>query len=121
MALKYAPLCSRCGNRRTKSESGLCCRCRQIPNPIKLCHMCGEIKTNHESGLCNLCRKRVGSAVPVEKAIERQETILTILKMNKDHYSFGDISKRIGMPKSTVYETYQRAVRPSTREIGKNK
>ena len=83
--------------------------------------MCGAVKTNHESGLCNLCRKRVGSAVPVEMAIERQETILTILKMNKDHYSFGDISKRIGMPKSTVYETYQRAVRPSTREMGKNK
>lgn len=121
MALKYAPLCSRCGKRRTKSESGLCCRCRQIPKTRELCHMCGEIKTNHESGLCYLCRKRVGPTVPVEKAIERQEKILTILKMNKEHYSFGEISKRIGMPKSTVYETYQRTVRLSARESGKNK
>lgn len=107
MALKHAPFCTRCGKRRTKSETGLCSVCRKNPHPASPCRCCGVSNTSHETGLCYRCRTRPINPIPLADAIATYKKTLAVLELRQSNRSFGDISKSLGIPKPTVYAIYR--------------
>ena len=110
MALKYAPICTRCGKHRTLHQSGLCSHCRRRPAPRVPCKVCGNTMTNHESELCTKCRRRSVSADLLPDAVERTKRTLLVLEMRERNCSFSEIGKSIGMSKSSAFELYRTAL-----------
>lgn len=110
MALKNAPVCTRCGQHRTTNPTGLCSRCRRRPHPEVLCTRCGITNTSHESGLCHRCRCHPVSSPSLPAAIEAQKKILTVLEMRLDGLSFRDIGVALGMSKARAFSIYRSAL-----------
>lgn len=111
MALKYAPLCTRCGQHRTVHSSGLCSHCRRRPTPRTLCRVCGCPATNHESGLCYKCRK-VSNIYDnkLEQVLAYYQRAVKVLELRLHGNSFSNIAGEIGMSKSATYSIYCRAL-----------
>ena len=110
MALKYAPLCSRCGERRTKSPTGLCCRCQLVSTPSKPCKVCGAIKTKHPSGLCYRCRPNAEHGDDIEKAIETHLRAINVLELRRANMSYSQIAATLSISKSTAHSIYHTAM-----------
>lgn len=117
MALKYAPLCSRCGERRTKSPTGLCCRCQLVSTPSEPCKVCGAIKTKHPSGLCYRCRPRAENGNDIEKAIETHLRAINILELRRANMSYSQIANTMNISKSTAYNLFRTAMGLSGLEV----
>lgn len=109
MALKNAPLCTKCKAHRTLDPSGMCIHCRRRVSNV--CKICGSISTTHASGLCYRCRRRCPSGSSIlDKAIASHEKTLEVLKMRKENLSFSDIANVTGMSKTSVYTIYHSAL-----------
>ena len=105
MALKYADLCTRCGARRTRHHSGLCCRCRAV-TPSGTCRICGEA-TRHGAEYCHKCRKRLPINTDLDSAISVQQQRLRILQLRKAGMSFTETAEAVGLSRSKTYELYR--------------
>ena len=109
MGLKNADLCTRCGERRTRHPSGLCCRCRTAA-PAGTCKICGgQTKRNHH--FCYKCRRFLATTEDIDSAISVQQKKLTILKLRKEGMSFGQIAEAVGISKSQVFAAYKEMMR----------
>lgn len=117
-----ATVCKNCGERTTRHPSGLCARCqRKAGAPIVICECCGQRKTRDESKLCYVCRaKQITKNYDVSRidyAIEQTKLQLAILEKKRDGYSIRKIAEELGIPKSTVDNTYKQAVFSKLRSI----
>lgn len=109
MGLKNADLCTRCGERRTRHPSGLCCRCRMAA-PAGTCKICGG-QTKRNNDFCYKCRKSLATTEDLDSAIREQQKKLMILILRKQGMSFGQIAEAVGISKSQVFAVYKEMMR----------
>lgn len=120
MGLEYADYCKICGERKTKHESGICCRCRRIKRN-KVCKICRNAMTANPDGICYECRRKGLPSNQVrdpewrlDQAIKEYSDTLFILQQRKANIPFANIADMIGIPRSSVYGKYRRALNLST-------
>ena len=122
MLPQTTPICLRCGQRRTTHPSGLCSCCRKLKG-CKLCIRCGQRKTSAVDGICSVCRtslkNRQGRQLTEGQAIEQTELLLSILKWHRKGVSYAQISKMLGVQRSTAFVMAMRArnMEPTALEV----
>ena len=108
-------LCKVCQERLTSAEDGICAFCRRQSREQSLCKVCGEIWTASPDGICWKCwekenegKQRAPEAL--QKAIERTQLTLTILKYRAEGISYQDIARIVELPVQTCYAMVERAI-----------
>ena len=122
MPINYAPICLRCGQRRTTHPSGVCSCCRKLKGS-KPCIRCGQRKTSAVDGICSICRtslkNRQGRQLTEDQAIEQTALLLSVLTWHRKGVSYAQISEMLGIPRSTAFVMAMRArnMEPTALEI----
>lgn len=95
MPINYAPICLRCGQRKTSAVDGICSVCRTS------------------------LKNRQGRQLTEDQAIEQAELLLSILKWHRKGVSYAQISEMLGVPRSTAFVMAMRArnMEPTALEV----
>lgn len=109
MGLKYADVCKKCGMRKTRHPSGLCCRC-QLTGPKSTCKYCGN-QTHNGNDCCYRCRKIQRVSLDFNAAVAAQQKRLLILKLRQNGKSYGEIATAVGLSKSVVFDAIKEMLR----------
>ena len=106
MPTKNAPLCKKCGIRRTNNAFGLCSICKDGLNlEVPLCKNCHKVHTRSQSGLCKNCiSKNLGNDTPenINAAIVRHKLRLSVLSQRKGGVDIAEIAKNLGISEKDV-------------------
>lgn len=84
-------------------------------NDRRLCKVCGENRTSSPDGLCWKCREKENEGKQrdpeaLQKAIERTQLTLTILKYRAEGISYQNIARIVELPVQTCYAMVERAI-----------
>lgn len=117
-------ICIRCGERKTRDESGLCSLCRRRTHPQSLCTICGQRKTSDPSGVCARCRREHAGPTMrkiketsndltkdyIDSLIQHGLDEITILRYYRDGRSAQEIGDALGMTRHQVNSTLRRLI-----------
>ena len=84
-------------------------------NDRRLCKVCGENRTSSPAGLCWKCWEKETEGKQrdpeaLQKAIERTQLTLTILKYRAEGISYQNIARIVELPVQTCYAMVERAI-----------
>lgn len=84
-------------------------------NDRRLCKVCGENRTSSPDGLCWKCWEKENEGKQrdpeaLQKAIERTQLTLTILKYRAEGISYQNIASLVELPVETCYTMAKRAL-----------
>lgn len=84
-------------------------------NDRRLCKVCGENRTSSPDGLCWKCWEKENEGKQrdpeaLQKAIERTQLTLTILKYRAEGISYQNIARIVELPVQTCYAMVERAI-----------
>lgn len=108
-------LCKVCQEWLTNAEDGICAFCRRQSREQSLCKVCGEIWTASPDGICWKCWEKENEGEQrdpeaLQKAIERTQLTLTILKYRAEGLSYANIAYIVELPVQTCYAMVERAI-----------
>ena len=84
-------------------------------NDRRLCKVCGENRTSSTDSLCGKCWEKENEGKQrdpeaLQKAIERTQLTLTILKYRAEGISYQNIARIVELPVQTCYAMVERAI-----------